>query len=299
MTRPIHESDLVLPGDLAAFAERTFGPCRAVADYSWPYEGSEVYRIRDAGGVEHIVKRLINERFFGMEVAGYRWAAALGLGRATRLEAADVALRAVVVSFLPGAPMLGAIEPVLHAEAYRQTGQLLARLHGAEPSAAGERAVLGRLLESSEGQLAKAAAELSPAQQQLARRAAALLAAVGPSLRAVPTHGDLQPRNLLLDADRRTVALIDFEKAALAPPVRDVVRLEAGIFTGRPELRRAFYDGYGRRLEAGEVSALRAWVVLDSVSALAWGFPNGDEEIVTRARAAMTDPRFTDLEPEG
>ena len=113
----------------------------------------------------------------------------------------------------------------------------------------------------------------------------------------MPTHGNLQPRNLLLDPDQGTVALIDFEKAALAPPVRDLVRLEPGIFTGRPGLRRAFYDGYGRELEPVEQLALRAWVVLDSVSALAWGIPNHDHEIVERARAALFDARFTDLDP--
>jgi hypothetical protein len=36
-------------------------------------------------------------------------------------------------------------------------------------------------------------------------------------------------------------------------------------------------------------------VVLDSVSALAWGVPNGDTDIVERARAALADTRFTEL----
>jgi tRNA A-37 threonylcarbamoyl transferase component Bud32 len=290
-------STLVWPAGLADFATRSLGPCSLVADLSWPYEGSEVYRIRDAGGADHVLKRVINDRFYGMEVAGYRWAPALGAGRAPRLEAADPALRAVIVSFLPGAPMLGAIDPDTELHAYRQVGRLLALLHGAAPPSR-DTAVLERLLERSEQQLSKAAAELSPAQQKLARRAASLLTEIGPQLRAVPTHGDLQPRNQLLDNVTRTVALIDFEKAALAPPVRDLVRLEPGIFTGRPLLREAFYEGYGRDLEPFEVRALHAWVVLDSVSALAWGIPNHDEEIVLRARTALNDPRFTDLDLE-
>ena len=286
-----------VPAELAAFAATAVGSCTLVADLSWPYEGSEVYRIRDAHGVDHIIKRLINDRFYGMEVAGYRWAPALGPGRAPILEAADRALRAVIVSFLPGAPMLGEIEPALEARAYRQAGRLLALLHSAEPPAA-ETALLERLLDRAEQQLAKAAAELDAGQQTLARRAAQLLAEAAPGLRGVPTHGDIQPRNLLLDPVSGTLALIDFEKAGIAPPVRDLVRLEAGIFTGRPQLRGAFYDGYGRELDPVETLALRAWVVLDSVSALAWGIPNGDHEIVARARAALTDARFTDLEPD-
>lgn len=285
----------VLPADLASFAGTALGPCTLVADLSWPYEGSEVYRIRDTRGVDHVIKRLINDRFYGMEVAGYRWAPSLGPGRAPRLEAADPQLRAVIVSFLPGAPMLGEIEPGLETRAYLQAGRLLALLHAAEPPVL-ETALLERLLERAEGQLAKAAAELTAAQRQLARRAAAVLAGLSAGLAACPTHGDVQPRNLLLDPATGMLALIDFEKAGYAPPVRDLVRLEAGIFAGRPELREAFYDGYGRGLDPVETLALRAWVVLDSVSALAWGIPNGDHEIVARARAALVDDRFTDLE---
>ena len=297
MTASTLLGELSLPAELAGLATASLGPCTPVADLSWPYEGSEVYRIRDARGVDHILKRLVNEQFYGMEVAGYRWTRALGPGRAPRLEAADPALRAVIVSFLPGAPMLDKIDPAVEARAYQQAGRLLALLHSAEPPAL-DTEVLKRLLERSEQQLAKAAGELNPAQQELARRAAALLAEIGPDLRAVPTHGDLQPRNLMLDPDRGTVALIDFEKAALAPPVRDLVRLEAGVFTGKPAQRHAFYDGYGRGLDPVEVRALRAWVVLDSVSALAWGIPNHDDEIVARAYAALTDPRFTNLDQD-
>ena len=295
MNLPTHGAELSLPAALTAFAERTLGPCTPVADLSWPYEGSEVYRVRDRHGVDHILKRLINDRFYGMEVAGYRWAPVLGPGRAPRLEAADPTLRAVIVSFLPGAPMLGVIDPVAEARAYREAGRLLALLHAAEPPVP-DTAMLDRLLERSEQQLAKAAGELNAAQHELARRAARVLAQLAPGLRASPTHGDIQPRNLLLDPASVTLALIDFEKAGIAPPVRDLVRLEAGIFTGRPQLRAAFYEGYGRELDPVETLALRAWVVLDSVSALAWGIPNGDHEIVARARAALVDDRFTDLE---
>lgn len=181
-------------------------------------------------------------------------------------------LRAVIVTFLPGAPMLGGIDPVIEAEAYRHMESLLARLHAAEPPAL-DTAVIDRMLARSEQQLAKAVGELSTLQESLARRAAALLAELAPSLASAPTHGDLQPRNVSLDPGRGTVALIDFEKAALAPPVRDLMRLERGVFTSRPALRGAFDAGCGCELEPVELLALRAWVVLESVSALAWESP--------------------------
>ena len=296
MTAPIRTGELCWPAELADFASRVLGPCRLIADLSWPYEGSEVYRIRDAHGVDHILKRLINDRFFRMEVDGYQLAPALGAGRAPRLEVADEDLLAVIVTFLPGRPMLGEIDPAIEIPAYRQVGELLALLHASRP-ATSETAVLERLLERADGQLAKAADELTAAQHALARRAAAVLTDLTPDLSAVPTHGDLQARNVLLDPSTATVALIDFERAALAPAVRDLVRLEPGVLR-RPQLRAAFYDGYGRDLDPAGQHALRAWVVLDSVSALAWGIPNGDTEIVQRARAALADRRFTDLDQD-
>ena len=278
-TRPEPAAVHVLPADLESLAERHLGPSTLVADLSWPYEGSEVYRVRDACGVDHIVKRLINDQFYAREAAGHAWARALGPGRGARLEAADPVLRAVIVTFLPGEPMTGVIPADREIAAYRQAGHLLALLHQAEPPMP-DTAVLDRLVGRSEQQLAKAARELTGRQRDLARRAATLLADLAPELRAVPTHGDFQPRNLLLDPASGTVAVIDFEKTALAPPVRDLVRLEGGVFARRAKTRAAFYDGYGRELEPAERRALRAWVILDSVSALAWGIPNTDGETV-------------------
>lgn len=295
--RPEATAVRVLPPELESLAEQHLGPVTVVADLSWPYEGSEVYRIRDGRGVDHIVKRLIDDGFHAMETAGYAWARALGPGRVPLLEAADPTLRTVIVTFLPGQPMTDNVPVDREAAAYRRAGRLLALLHHTEPPVP-DTAVLDRLLDRSEERLAGAADELTARQRDLARRAATLLGDLAAELRAVPTHGDFQARNLLLDPVSGTVAVIDFEKAALAPPVRDLVRLEAGVFARRPETRSAFYEAYGRELEPVECRALRAWVILDSVSGLAWGIPNHDAEVVRRAREVFRNPRFLDLERE-
>ena len=77
------------PPVLAAFTERVLGTTTAVADHSWPYDGSEVHRVRATNGTEYIVKQLQNERFFSRELTGYGWTTALGPGRAPTLVAAD------------------------------------------------------------------------------------------------------------------------------------------------------------------------------------------------------------------
>lgn len=285
----------MLPAELAAFAQHVLGPLTAPVDLSWPYQGSEVYRITDAHAVEHIVKRLENDRFYAMEVEGYRWAPVLGSGRAPRLEAADPDLRVVITSFLPGHVLTGVeLDPEDERDAYRQAGELLALLHRAEEPSA-DTAVVDRLIGRSEQQLRKAERELTRAQREVARGAARTLAELGPRLPSVPSHGDFQPRNLLYDRKRGQVAAIDFERAAFAPAVRDLVRLESGVFAHRPRARAGFYRGYGRELESLERQALIAWMIVDAVSGLAWGIPNGDAEVVARARNVFTRPELADL----
>jgi aminoglycoside phosphotransferase (APT) family kinase protein len=96
-----------------------------------------------------------------------------------------------------------------------------------------------------------------------------------------------RPRNLLIDPDTGRVSVIDFERAALAPAARDLVRLETGVFTRSRVARSAFYAGYGRTLARLETTALRAWVILDAASALAWALAHHDAHLLEHARTIL------------
>jgi len=287
MSRPTGITELSRPIELAAFVQDRLGEVRVVADLSWPYEGSEVYRIRDVDGTDHILKRLINDTFYARETAGYAWASALGPESAPRLEAADPHLRVVITTFLPGVLLQEAyLDPARSAQAYRQVGELLGRLHeSAAPAADSD--VIDRLVAQTDTHLERVGAELDAAQRERVYRAAQQLATVAASMPAVPTHGDFWPRNLLIDPDSGQVAVIDFERAALAPAVRDLVRLETNVFTRSPTARDAFYAGYGRDLAPVETSALRAWAVLDPLSALAWALAHNDTHLLEHARSTL------------
>jgi Ser/Thr protein kinase RdoA (MazF antagonist) len=81
--------------------------------------------------------------------------------------------------------------------------------------------------------------------------------------------------------------MIDFERAEAAPAVRDLARLAHGAWDGRPDLRKAFFTGYGRALTAVEEEALICFAALDALSGLAWGTANDDGEVVSRARTTF------------
>ncbi len=56
---------------------------------------------------------------------------------------------------------------------------------------------------------------------------------------------------------------------------------------GRPDPRAAFFEGYGRELADKEARSLRCLAALDAVSAISWGAPHRDPEIVARGRATL------------
>ncbi|UFQ19894.1 MULTISPECIES: phosphotransferase [Streptomyces] len=107
-----------------------------------------------------------------------------------------------------------------------------------------------------------------------------------PALEAVPTHGDFQPRNLRWDEAADNVYVIDFERSEEGPAVRDFVRL-SDAWHGRPDLRQAVRDGYGRSFTPEEAAQLTILCVLDAVSGLSYGAAHGDPELVERSRRTL------------
>ncbi len=266
------------PG-LESFAARAAGPPVTIADRSWPREGSRVWELASASGERFYLKQHQSQRFHEREMTAYHlWTPALGTGRAPRLLAADPRLRAILITALPGQIACGphipeADEPEIH----RQAGMLLRRLHSASTAPG-----TGRVAARAEEHIARAGALLGAEDAQLVRHHAARLPETARCLPVVPTHGDAQPKNFLWDPGSRQVALIDFERAEPGLAIRDLVRLEYGAWDGKPFLRDAFLDGYGRALTAGEDSALRDLAALDAVSAIQWGSANNDTDIMTR-----------------
>lgn len=275
MIKPIDPS-------LEAFAARTVGPRFTIADRSWPRDGSRVWELADISGEHFYLKQHQSLRFHEREVTAYRlWTPALDAGRAPRLLAADRGLRAVLITALPGQIARGPhILEADEAEIHRQAGVLLRRLHNA--STAMETTGTGRVAARAEEHIARAGALLSQENAELVRYHAARLPETARRLPVVPTHGDAQPKNFLWDPGSRRVALIDFERAEPGLAVRDLVRLEYGAWNGRPFLRDAFLDGYGRALTTDEESALQNLAALDAVSAIWWGSANNDTDIMTR-----------------
>jgi Ser/Thr protein kinase RdoA (MazF antagonist) len=243
-----------------------------------------VARVATASGEEFVVKQHLNRPLHEREVHAYRhWTGALG-SSAPRLVAVDDPAMIVVTSALPGSPVSGDLSPSV----YRQAGVLLRRFHNAEPSS--DLAWFnGWLRDRADHWTSRAAALMPEADAKVIESHLAALRRMGVP-RGGPCHLDFQPRNWLIGKSG-DVSLIDFEHARIDLPARDFVRLRFRIWAARPDLRDAFFDGYGRPLTDSEDQLVRHLGPLDALTAFVRGHETGDPELTASGHATLQQLR--------
>jgi Ser/Thr protein kinase RdoA (MazF antagonist) len=242
-------------------ASRVIGPCEFEEDRSWEHRASVVLRLRDAGGGRWVVKRHRERGRYAAELAAYQeWVPGMG-ECAPRLRGHDDEGQLLVLSALSGEPAWPG-----DVASHRRAGGALRLLHEAEPGVAWDDFQMAKLAEFED--LAPRASQALPVDvvDFVLTRILALAELEKAPVR-VPCHRDYTPRNWLVDGERLYV--LDFEFARPDVWVSDLARLDSGAWRGRPELRAAFLEGYGRVPDAedevmyGACAALTAiWLVV-------------------------------------
>ncbi|MGZ5403253.1 MAG: phosphotransferase family protein [Nocardioides sp.] len=207
-------------------------------------------------------------------------------GRAPAMVHADLEARLLLTRFLPGRLVEGspyADEP----DTFRQAGALLALLHD-------QSVVVDDDYERREA--AKSGAwldrphRIAPGVEARLRDLIASWDTFEPTP-LVPTHGDWQPRNWLVEPDG-TVSVIDFGRADLRPAESDLVRLAAQDFRSDPALEAAFLDGYGR--DPRSPTTWHRLRVREAISTTVWAHQVGDEQFEQQGHRmiaeALADP---------
>lgn len=250
------------------------------ADHSWGqversvlqlrYDGRDVI-VKAGGPDDHHMDREIQ--------AHHEFVAPLAkLELAPQVLHAHAGLRLLATTFLPGRLIEGNLaehEP----DTYRQAGRALALLHG-QGSRSGE--------DYEARADAKAAAWLRRDHRiaaDVVDRLRAELAKPLPPRPVVPTHGDWQPRNWLVDNGR--LAVIDFGRADWRPAATDLGRMAAQQFRGRPDLEEAFLDGYGA--DPREPSAWYRDQVREAIGTAVWAHLVGDEDFEQQGHRMIAD----------
>ncbi|WP_238173699.1 phosphotransferase [Kribbella speibonae] len=240
-----------------------------VRDHSWGLIGTSVLELEHQG--ERYIAKAGDDadHHLAREIRAHRnWLRPWTVrGSASEMVHVDEDAKLLLTRFLPGELVEGT--PYEWAlDTYRQAGELLAAFHrqSAEPD---------DTYESRENQRTLAILDrphrIAPELADLLR--ATIEAWPTPSATLVPTHGDWQPRNWLVD--NGTVRVIDFGRADLRPAYTDLVRLAAQQFRTQPSLEPAFVTGYGS--DPREPAAWQRARLREAISTAVWAHQVGDE----------------------
>ncbi|MFK4837088.1 phosphotransferase [Microbacterium sp. ZW T2_14] len=263
-----------------------------VADLSWNLVETVVLRVRHAGR-ELIVKAAGDgDHHLGRELEAHEggfvsvWQES---GSAAHLLHADRAARVLVLEWLPGELAYrtpAGVDPEVH----RRAGQLLGVFHAqaARPSEGTDAAATARALRWLDSPHA-----IGPAVEARLRLALDALPPVEVDL--VPTHGDWQPRNWLVDGG--TVRVIDFGRFAFRPAATDFVRLAAQEWREHPDCETAFFDGYGGDPRLGSDGSERGsgrshWLLLrlrEAIGTACWAHQVGDAEFEAQGHRMIAE----------
>jgi len=261
-----------------------FPQARLVSDLSWPLADSTVLRVRTAIGDAIIKAGGPGNHHLPRELAAYQhWVGVLQQrGAAPALWRQDPDARVFATECLPGHLVQGH-ETDQDPETYRQAGALLAIFHR---QASCVDADLGIAFNTERRQRAvrwlDGEHRIPPGTVNRLR--ALLEHHPSDPVMLVPTHGDYHPRNWMTHHGRLTV--IDFGRAEWRPADTDLARLAAQQFRDRPDLERAFFDGYGSDPRGPDW----AYVALtEAIATAAWSYLVGDERFESQGHRMIAE----------
>lgn len=247
-----------------------FGPVRLVADRSWGLTSTRVLHLRTDQGDVALKAAGPDDHHLGRELDAHRDVVSrlTADGVVPRLLHADRERRVLATAWVPGVLVEGH-RAEREPGTYRQAGVLLRALHavGSRVDGDWEAAADARALAWLDG-----AHRIDATSERLLR--ARLAAHAHPPVRVVPTHGDFQPRNWVLD-DAGRVRMIDLGRFAWRPPATDLARLDVQQLAGREDLAAAFVDGYGTDPRRG--GTWQRTRVREAIGTAVWAYRVRDE----------------------
>ncbi|MFI5743849.1 aminoglycoside phosphotransferase family protein [Streptomyces anulatus] len=262
------------------------GPAEVVADHSWPGTSTTVLRLRNADGRQMILKANTSSDSFRRELTALTdWAPALGAS-APQLLDVDEDAQLLLMTAVTGQPLQSlTLTARQERRAYERAGALLARFHATAPRTVlpafgAERAAYIR------AQLTDGTHPLAGADLAVLDEALHLLTALPPQ-RAQPSHLDFTGRNVLWSTDAEA-GVIDFETSRYEAVGRDFLRITQRTLYHRPDLRTAFYQGYGREPERAESELIRICTVTDAAAIVVTATARGQHAFATEARSILT-----------
>lgn len=242
---------------------------RLRADMSWQQLDTTVLDVDTEMGRVVVKAAGPDNHHIGREITAYQgFTECLSrTGHAPTLLFDDLEANLVVLRHVPGWLVQGS-DAEFAEDTYRQAGRLARTLH--DQAARTDPDWDAASVTKSVGWLDKPH-RIAPGDEAALRR---VLSAHRPRpVAVVPTHGDWQPRNWLIDTG--TVRVIDFGRFAWRPAVSDFCRLAAQQWRHDPALATAFFDGYGG--DPRDPAQWRMFALHEAVGTAVWAHQVGDE----------------------
>jgi aminoglycoside phosphotransferase len=265
----------------SALVQAWLPDARLQEDLSWGLTDTAVLDVA-AGTGRYVIKAAgPGNSHIGREITAHLTvtAALAAGGDAARMIHFDRGENLLVTEYLQGELVQGTSAETA-PDAHRQAGALLRRLH--EQSA--------RIDDESEARATRRALAWLDGVHRIETSVAAQLRGIltaykpGP-VTVVPTHGDWHPRNWLIDNGR--VKAIDFGRFDQRPAISDFCRLSAQQWRGRPDLKAAFFDGYGHA-----VAHSGLWPIFqmrEAIGTAAWAHKVGDVPFEEQGHRMIAD----------
>jgi hypothetical protein len=242
--------------------------------------------VADSSGRRYVVKQHRSAERFAQEVRAYATYLTSLRDLTAELVAHDPSNRTLLLSYVPGddcdSPALTFAERSL---SHHCAGVALRRLHDAASQEQAELSDFGladRMYQWT--RRADNAGIVSRDERRWLHVCALRLSST--AMEGSICHLDYQPRNWRLH--REALFIVDFEHCRPDARVRDFARLEHRHWVGQPQLRDAFFTGYGRLLSDAEQQLLHLFGAIEAVTALVRGHETGNAELSAHGRALLT-----------
>jgi hypothetical protein len=269
------------PAAIVARCSSVLGDCTVVADRSMSHGEAIVLELVSSSGAGWIAKHVVREKKYRQELGAYsEWVRMLGPA-APALHSAHDDLRLLILSRLDGRTVEGS-EWEYSPPVYRRIGELTRLLHvSAAPEV--DEDFADDLVDRLENYLDRGAHLLTPDEIDLARSQVGEITEMPPAI-TVPCHLDNHARNWLVD-ETGTVKIIDFGHAQRAPWIADINRMELRHWREMPDLRDAFFDGYGQLPTEDDWHMYRLYLAYVGVTTIVWAHEHGDATFAAEGRA--------------
>lgn len=258
-----------------------FPGSRLVRDHSWGLVDRAVLEIEYDGARFGVKAGVPADHHMAREIhAHLHWLEPLTrAGRAPALVRHDHAANLLVTKWQPGHLVLDTAAAA-ESDTFEQAGRLLALLHDqpGECDPSYEERANNRSLDWLDNPH-----RIDAETEHVLRKAVESWPTEPVAL--VPTHGDWQPRNWLVDDG--VISVIDFGRAELRPALSDFTRLAAQDFRRDPQLEEAFLTGYGS--DPREPEAWWRQRVREAIGTAVWAHQVGDVNFEAQGHRMIAD----------